>query len=315
MSYHILHITTPNSYIHCDMGFLFCELKDGTINKLPIDDIKILVVATQSVSFSNTCISRLLENDIVILHCNNSYKPVGWSAPIDRVVREKAFKNQIIQNQEFEANLWKKVVKQKALNQAENLSQMGCHHNLIRLIEKPLMNEANIAKQYWQNYFSTLGNPQKREHQNAKSFENGCLNYAYEVLSTLLYRSVLIHGLIPQLGIHHTEKYKSIPLVYDLIEPYRAFADFYFYKFTQDRESDYEYENYKEWFHYFADCLKNYRLKINDLSYKIIDTVDIYIETIVNAYIEFNSNQIFLPKLEEQYLFISKHKNREYDEE
>jgi len=315
MSYHILHITTPGCYLSCDKGFLFCEFKDGSKNKIPFEDIKILVVATHGVAFSNACIAKLLENDIVILHCNNSYKPVGWTAPIDRVVRDKAFQNQITQNIDFETNLWKKIVKQKVINQAENLTEMGCHHNLIRLIEKPLMNEANIAKQYWQNYFATLGNPQKREHQNAESFENGCLNYAYAILCTLLYRSVLVHGLIPQLGIHHCEKYKSIPLVYDLIEPYRAFADFYFYKFTQENEGDYECENIKEWFRYFADCLKNYRLKINDLSYKIIDTVDIYIETIVNAYIKFDANQIFLPKLNEQYLFISKHKNREYDEE
>ena len=36
------------------------------------------------------------------------------------------------------------------------------------------MNEANIAKQYWHDYFFMLSEPMKREHKNAQSFENAC---------------------------------------------------------------------------------------------------------------------------------------------
>ena len=31
--------------------------------------------------------------------------------------------------------------------------------------------------------------------------------------------------LLPTLGLHHTSNYKSTPLVYDLMEPYRPFVD------------------------------------------------------------------------------------------
>ena len=55
-----------------------------------------------------------------------------------------------------------------------------------------------------------------------------------------------MHGLLPELGIHHLGKYNSTPLVYDLIEPYRPFVDYYFYKFVQDFESDYNSKNLKE---------------------------------------------------------------------
>lgn len=314
MSYHILHITNNGSYLYCEKGFLFCRQKDGEENKMPVSDIKAIIITVQGVSFSNACLARLAENNVVILHCNNSFQPVGWTTPIDRIVREKAFYNQIARNEEFTNKLWKKIVKQKAVNQAENLDILDCHHNLYRLIEKPLMNEANIAKQYWQHYFSMFEKDIKREHQNAETFENACLNYGYAVLNTLVYRAVLVHGLLPQLGIHHIGRYKSIPLVYDLMEPYRPFVDYYFYKFSQECESDYDCENHKEWFKYLANCLKNYRIKINDLSYKILDSVDNYVETIVNSFIKYDETNIFLPKIKEQYLHISKHKNREYEE-
>ena len=240
---------------------------------------------------------------------------VGWSVPLERIVRIEAFKNQIAQNSEFEIQLWKKILKAKILNQAENLDLIGVEdHNLYKLINRPLLSEGNIARQYWQKYFAHIGNPMNREHLNAKEFENGCLNYGYAVLNSLLYRSIIIHGLIASLGVHHKGKYKSTPLVYDLMEPYRVFVDYYLYKFIKDLKVEYKSKNYKAWFKYFADCIKNYRIKINDTSYKLIDAIDIYVEKIVDAYIKFDCSEIFVPDIKEQYLYIDKHRNREYEE-
>lgn len=315
MSYHILHLTTPNCYLYIDKGLLFCKYKEGTENSIALDDIRAVIVATFGVSFSNNCISKLLENNVVILHCNNSYKPVGWSVPLDKVIRTKVFYNQISQNKDFEIKLWKKILKTKVLNQASCLDVIGKkEHNLYKLINKPLISEANIAKQYWSFYFSIFNSNLKREHKEAISFENGCLNYGYAVISSLIYRSIIIHGLFSGLGIYHKEKYKSDPLVYDLMEPFRAFIDYYFYLFFIDNKKDFKNENYQSWFKFLASCIKNYRLKINNISYKLIDSIDIYIEKIADAFIKFDSDMIFLPNLAEQYLHIDKQRNREYEE-
>lgn len=315
MSYHIVHITSPNCHIFVDKGILFCDFKDGETKKISIDDIKAIIVATFGISFSNNAITRLLEKDVVILHCNNSYKPVGWSIPLDRVVRTKVFQNQILQDENFEKKLWKKILKIKVLNQYNCLKINGINDdNLYRLINRPLINEANIAKQYWQNYFSLFKENLKREHKNAGSFENGCLNYGYAVIQSLIYRSIIIHGLIGGLGIHHKEKYKSTPLVYDLMEPYRVFIDFYFYNFSKDKKQDYLNENYQSWFRYLSECIKNYRLKINDNSFKLVDSIDIYVEKIADSFLKFDETNIFLPDIEKQYLFLDKHRNREYEE-
>ncbi len=315
MSYHILHITTSNCILSSDRGLLFCEYKSGEKNSIAIADIRAIIIASHGVTITNSCIAKLMENNIVILHCNNSYKPVGWSVPLERIVRPQVFYKQIEQNPDFEKQLWKNILIAKVTNQAKNLDAMGAaEHNLYKLINKPLVNEANIAKQYWQKYFTTLGNPIKREHFNAETFENGCLNYGYAVISSLIYRSIIVHGLIAGLGIHHKGKYKSTPLVYDLMEPYRAFIDYYFYCFVKENEEKYKAAEYKEWFKYLANCIKNYRIKIDNISYKFIDTIDIYIERIIDAYLKFDCTNIFLPDIKEQYLHIDKHRNREYEE-
>lgn len=315
MSYHILHITTPNVKLYSDKGFFCCQFDDESENRLPIDDIRAIIIATHQVSFSNSCLAKLLEKDVVVLHCNNSYKPMGWTVGFDRVVRTKAFYNQISQNSEFENKLWKHILKAKVLNQANNLKLIGQNNeNLMRLINRPLINEANIAKQYWNVYFSSLGNEQKREHKNAESFENICLNYGYAVFQSLLYRSILIHGLLPNLGIHHEEKYNSIPLVYDLVEPFRAFVDFYLYKFKVNEGGSFKNKDLKAWNKYLAFCMKNYRLNAKGLSYKMIDFIDIYIEEIVNSFIKFDLEKILLPDICKQYLYIDKQRNREHEE-
>ena len=315
MSYHILHITTPNCYLSVDKGLLFCKFDNDETRMIALQDIKAIIVVTHGISFSNHCLAKLLENNVVILHCDNHYQPTGWSLPLEKIIRTKVFYNQIARNEVFENELWKKILKAKVLNQANTLNLIeDTEHNLFRLIERPLMSEANIARQYWDHYFSDIGNPQKREHQWAETFENGCLNYGYAVINTLIYRSIIIHGLVASLGIHHLGKYKSTPLVYDLMEPYRPFVDYYFYVFSQECETDYDTKNFKSWSKYIANCIKNYRLKINDTSYKIIDTIDIYIEKIVDAYIKYDCSNIFIPRIEEQYLHIDKQRNREYEE-
>ena len=73
MTYHILHLTTPNIRLYHKEGFLFCKFDDESENKIPIDDLRAIIVATCQVSFTNSCLAKLLENDVVILHCNNSY--------------------------------------------------------------------------------------------------------------------------------------------------------------------------------------------------------------------------------------------------
>ncbi len=315
MSYHILHLNTPNCTISVENGLLFCKYKNDDINIIAISDIKAIIVATFGVSFTNSALSKLLKNNVVILHCDNKFQPVGWSCGLDRIVKTKVFYNQISQNETFENELWKTIVKRKMLNQAQCLDLIGLDNiKLLKLINKPLANEANVARQYWQNYFSIFDENLIREHKNAQSFENSCLNYGYAIFKTLILRSVLIHGLTPSLGVHHEGKYKSTPLIYDLIEPFRPFVDYYFYLFTKKQKEDYEFENHKEWVKFLSSAIKNYRIKINNVSFKIVDSIEIYVEKIAKSYKKFDCKDIFMPELKLQYLHIDKQNNREYEE-
>ena len=313
MSYHILHITQKCSIL-VDKGLLICKMQNGILNKIAIADIRAIIIVTQGVCFSNECIARLLEQNAIIMHCNNQYKPVGWSIPFDRIIRAEAFQNQIKQNEIFNNKLWKRIVKQKALNQAFMLDFAKVEHNLYKLIERPLMSEANIARHYWQKYFTSLGANVIREKQGAENFENGALNYGYAVMNSLILRSIIIHGLIPSIGLHHKERYRSTPLVYDLMEPLRGFVDYILYQFFIKDFENFQEQNFDIWVRFLGESLKNFRINYEEKSYKLMDAVDFYVNSITQSYIKEDENKAWIPSLEKIFFYKSKEFNREYEE-
>jgi CRISPR-associated endonuclease Cas1 len=198
----------------------------------------------------------------------------------------------LAQDDAFTRPLWKRIVLRKMRNQAELLDTLDVKHTLYTLIEKPLANEANVSRQFWPHYFKALGTPQKRERKGAESFENKALNYGYAVISTLTHRAILVHGLLPSLGIHHEYRYRSAPLVYDLMEPMRSFVDWLFYQWSHqqdktvdEKETD-EEELFKTWIHFLMNGLREYRVKHKEdkHSYKLMDVVDKLVRSIATCF-------------------------------
>lgn len=66
---------------------------------------------------------------------------------------------------------------------------------------------------------------QGRSRQPAKDEFNCILNYCYGVLYGLVERACMLSGLEPYLGFFHADNYNKKSLVFDLIEPYRIWAE------------------------------------------------------------------------------------------
>lgn len=62
---------------------------------------------------------------------------------------------------------------------------------------------------------------------------NTLLNYGYTILRSGIARSIMGAGLHPAIGIFHKNKYNSMRLADDLMEPFRPIVDYFVYKFSQ----------------------------------------------------------------------------------
>ncbi len=302
MSYHILHLLTPGCFIGTDKGFLVCKYSDGTENRLALADVRAVIAAAQGISFSNSCLAKLLSQDSIILHCDEKYKPIGWTTPLERVIRDKAFDNQLKQDESFTNSIWSQVVKQKAYNQSYVLEEMNIPHGFSELLKEELVDEANIARRYWSKFLQGIESEVlKREYRNADDFANKALNYGYAVVATLVHRSILVHGLLPELGIHHKSRYRSTPLVFDLMEPFRPFVDKILYIYLKKHQES--SNDFNGWIKFMSESLRNLRIESLELkqTYKLMDAVDEYINRIVNSYIELKITNLWLPDVRDCY--------------
>lgn len=64
-----------------------------------------------------------------------------------------------------------------------------------------------------------------RSRQPAKDEFNCLLNYGYGVLYSMVEKACIIAGLDPYVGFMHTDNYNKKSLVFDIIEPFRAYVD------------------------------------------------------------------------------------------
>ncbi len=314
MTFHIVTIVSTGTRLSCERGFLVCKTPDSPEKRMALADIRGLVIANPATSFTNVCLARLLARDAVILHCDEKFKPIGWTVPLERVIRREVFLNQIRLEESTRKLFWRTIVRGKMRNQAALLDYLSLEHGLHALIERPLANEANVARQFWSHYFNALGQKQKRERRGAESFENKALNYGYAVLSTLVHRACLIYGLQPSLGLHHEARYRSYPLVYDLMEPFRSFIDLIFYEWTQQapviaRQAD-EDASFLTWIQFLMNSLRECRLKHPEdrHSYKLMDAVDRLVRSVATALSETGEpsmKALWLPRLQMHYWWKS----------
>ncbi len=88
--------------------------------------------------------------------------------------------------------------------------------------------EGAIARMYWQALGGALPRQYaftKRTRQPAEDIFNAALNYCYGMLYSIVEGGVFAAGLDPFLGLLHTDEYRKPTLVFDLIEPFRAWID------------------------------------------------------------------------------------------
>jgi len=106
--------------------------------------------------------------------------------------------------------------------------------------------EGTAGRSYFQCLSGLL--PEKyqfygRSRRPAKDPFNACLNYCYGILYSLVEKGCILSGLDPYIGFLHTDNYNKKSLVFDLIEPFRIYAEqVVVYLFTGKKMKDENFE-------------------------------------------------------------------------
>jgi CRISPR-associated protein Cas1 len=122
--------------------------------------------------------------------------------------------------------VWQSLISAKIAQQGAVLIHFtGGHGGLLPLAKRVRSGDPdNLEAQAAQRYWPLLFGKDFRRDRNEESI-NALLNYGYAVVRAAVARSVVASGLIPSLGVFHSNRSNPFCLADDLFEPYRPFVD------------------------------------------------------------------------------------------
>jgi CRISPR-associated protein Cas1 len=293
MSFHVLHIFQHGATLTKDRGFIVCKGQDQSERRMPHEDLRAVIIAARGVTLTSNFISAVLEADGIILHCNESYQPCGVTAPLERVIDQRAYLHQVSQPKRLNERLWQRMLRGKTCNQQRVLERKEVRSPHLELaLKSGAIDEGNCARRYWQLYFPAIGWSATRRDRKEDTAPNQMLNYGYTVLGALCHRSLIVHGLTPSLGVKHMPRYRSTPLVFDLMESFRPMVDMMLAEFMTEMDV-----SMKAWAKKVGTELRERRMAHQRYSLKLMDAIDASASSLARSYAEKTVDPFWVPEL------------------
>lgn len=223
----VVEITEEGRHLSKDRGFLVVQAGREEAGRVPLDDLMAVMATARGTSVSVALLAALADRGVPFIVPGANFSPAALLWPVEghhAVSRRMAA--QIDRTRQMEKRLWQQIVAAKIRRQGWALHQAGAASGafarLARLVKPgdPENIEAQAARRYW----PLLMGAEFRRDQDAPG-ANALLNYGYAVLRAAVARAVCAAGLHPGLGLFHRNPQNPMPLVDDLMEPFRPAVD------------------------------------------------------------------------------------------
>lgn len=223
------------AYLSCRQRQLIIKTTDRMTGEpceysRPVEDIGAVVIESGQVTLSSHLISALLENKVALIICDEKHMPSGLILPLEgNTLQSERFEAQISASLPLKKQLWQQTVSMKIKNQGAVLKRANSMEigNMLAWASQvrsgdPDNLEGRAAAYYWKNLF---GEDYGFVRGHEGDGPNVLLDYGYAILRAIIARSLVASGLMPTLGIHHSNRYNAYCLADDMMEPYRPYVD------------------------------------------------------------------------------------------
>ena len=188
----------------------------------PIEDIGVVIIESEQVTISSALIAELLEHKVALIICDRKHMPSGLMLPLEgHTLQSERFDAQISASLPLRKQLWQQTIAMKIRNQASVLKNVNNTEigNMLAWASQvrsgdPDNFEGRAAAYYWKNLFKEYPDFLRRQNGDAP---NALLDYGYAILRAVIARSLVASGLIPTLGIHHSNKYNAYCLADEIM--------------------------------------------------------------------------------------------------
>ncbi len=251
-----LHLNTYGLYLHVKDAMFDVRKKneagEWTNTQVAAHKVKSIWMH-RGTALSSDAVALALQHNVDIVFLKSDGAPLGrvWHSKLGSTTRIR--KCQLEATRDKRALTWVKTwLGQKLENQAALIGALKKHRSQheaylddkVLKIKDLQLKIAELDTDGWgapmlglegtagRLYFETLGYVLPpawqftgRSSRPARDPFNALLNYAYGVLYARVEKALILAGLDPYLGFMHRDDYNHKSLVYDFIEPYRAWAD------------------------------------------------------------------------------------------
>lgn len=229
------------AYLKTTNDQLVVERPELPAHTVPIEDIGLVVLDHQQITISQALISKLLDNNVALITCNNTHHPTGLLLNLDgHTLQSQRFQDQLESSIPLRKQLWQQTVEAKIRNQAAALAQRNLENKYLMNLAGKVKSgdagnlEARAALYYWDKFFpESLQFTRLREGAPP----NNLLNYGYAIVRAMVARALVGSGLLPVMGIHHRNQYNAYCLADDIMEPYRPYVDLLVYQQVRNNGS------------------------------------------------------------------------------
>ena len=200
----------------------------GELNKVPVEDIGVVIFDHAELIYSQAVVQKLLENNAAIIYCDEKRHPASLMLPLcGHSIQNERFRRQITASKPLLKNLWQQTVQAKIRNQAMHLKWCDQPYESLLRFAKEVRSGDSTNREAWaaRHYWPRLFHPENFKRDRFGEPPNNLLNYGYAVLRAAVARALVSSGLLPTFGIHHHNRYNAYCLADDIMEPYRPWVD------------------------------------------------------------------------------------------
>lgn len=222
-----VEFATPGTRLSVANRQLVVERPEHPKATLPIEDLGVVIVDDARAHYTQAVFLELLAAGATVMVTGRDHLPAGMMLPLDaHHVQTERHRAQAGAREPVKKRAWQALVRAKIAQQGAVLVHFtGGHAGLASMSRRvrsgdPDNLEAQAAQRYWPRLFGK----DFRRDRTAEGV-NALLNYGYAVVRAATARAVVAAGLIPSLGVYHSNRSNPFCLADDLLEPYRPFVD------------------------------------------------------------------------------------------
>lgn len=244
----IVEISGLGLYLCREKGSIGVYRNDEKIGSVAFDDVQAMIFSSYDLCYSHKLLEELALRKIPVVFCDKKHLPSSMILPFDGYFHQsRRLLTQAQTSKPVNKQLWKNIIIAKITQQAKVLEAIGKKHRYLTELAKEVRSDdsTNCEGQASRYYFTELFGKDFVRNRDEPGI-NALLNYGYIVFRSAAARAVVSYGLNPSIGIKHCNPNNAMPLVDDVIEPFRAFVDIEVYRmYFEDGLFELDSENKK----------------------------------------------------------------------